>query len=339
MSPLELEGDAFISIRRLLDPLLSKKVVAGMDAGIQYYADYFIDQVIERGEMELINDYASPTPSSISIDWYGLSPSMWRFFAKRFGDQQRTQPGTPEFDAAMAGLLEINDVMGREVSERREHPRDDVLSAIANAEIDGERISEWMATGTSAFVLSGGVNTTALFTAHSLIYLSEHRDDHDRLREDDRFLRTAFAELLRLATPVLTTARRTTCPVSLGGVELQAGDQVLVGWGHANRDPSVFPSPDEANLERWPNKHVAFGVGPHRCVGANLAEAMSKCMLRTFLRRVPDFRIVEAVPGVNRSVDNGFERVVIEFSKGERVLPAGPPQAQFHVDNEPATTV
>jgi cytochrome P450 len=330
-SPLELEGTEFLQIRRLLEPLLRKGEVAAMADGITYYTNYFLDQVIESGEMELVRDYAAPVPASISIDWYGLAPAQhWEFFAKRFGDQQRTTPGTPEFDDAMRGLEEVSELLGRETGARREHPRDDVLTKIANGVLDGEPISDQMATGTSAFLLSGGVNTTAIFTAHALIYLSEHRDEHDRLREDDQFLRSAFEELLRLATPVLSTSRRVTEPVTLAGVDLEPGDPVLVCWGAANRDPSAFPSPDEVDLHRWPNKHVAFGAGMHRCVGANLAVAMATQMLRTVLTRIPDFRVVEVVDAANRSTDNGFATVRVEFGEGERMYPSGSPEPQFH---------
>ena len=127
--------------------------------------------------MELVNDYAAPTPASISIDWPGLPPQdWWEFFAKRFGDQQRTTPGTPEFDAAMRGLVEINDVMGRATAERRERPRADMLTKIANAVLDGEPISEHLATGTAAFVLGRCQHHSDFYVAHALIYLSEHRE-------------------------------------------------------------------------------------------------------------------------------------------------------------------
>jgi cytochrome P450 len=178
--------------------------------------------------------------------------------------------------------------------------------------------------------LSGGVNTTAILTAQSLVYLSEHRDCHERIREDDAFLRTAIEEFLRMSTPVLATARGVTCPVALGGEQLQSGDAILVHWGAANRDSAVFPNPDDVDLTRWPNRHLAFGVGPHRCVGANLAQAMGKTMLRTILKRIPDFRIVETQRSPNRGTDNGFAHVLVEFTPGERVHPDGPPSLQFH---------
>jgi cytochrome P450 len=331
LSPLDREGTEFTEVRRFLDTLFTRSAVAKLDAGIQYYADYFLDQVIEEGRMELMSAFAAPVPATISVDWYGLSPDTWQFYAKRFGEQQRTKPGTPEFEAAMRGLVEVNQEIGRETIARRENPRDDALSKIANAMLGGKEISEAMAIGTAAFVLSGGVNTTAILTAHSLVYLSEHREDHDRLREDDRFLKTAIEEMLRLTTPVLSTARALACPVRLDDQELPAGGPILVHWAAANRDPAVFADPDEADLARWPNKHVAFGVGPHRCVGANLAKAMIKPMLRTILDRIPDFRVTGTEISPNRSIDNGFAHVAVEFSPGARVLPVGPPSPQFHM--------
>ena len=334
-SPLELDGTEFRAVRRLLEAMMSRGAVAEMAPGIKYFTDYFLDQVIESGKMELVRDFTAPVTASISIDWFGLAPQdWWEFFARRFSDAQKTKPGTPEYDAAMHGLAEVQEVMTRATVERRERPRDDATSKIANAELNGEPISERLAIGTAAFVLMGGINTTAISTAHALIYLSENRDCHQRLREDDKFLRSAFEELLRLSTATLTTARRVTCPVTLGGQELEPGDGVMVGWVYANRDPAVFPEPDEADLDRWPNKHVAFGAGIHRCVGAKLAEAMSKQMLLTVLERIPDFRVVDVEISPYRAIDHGFARVQVEFAKGARVLPAGPPTAQFHTPTD-----
>src|SRR5207302_2496958 len=142
-------------------------------------------------------------PSVVTIDWMGLPVEDWRTFAEPTYHIQHSAPGSAEYAHAVEGLQSVERTARQAIVERRREPREDVLTLIANAEIEGELITEDRALGVAQLLLAGGVNTTTALTGHTLVYLDEHRDVHRALVEDDRFLHTATEELLRVVTPVL----------------------------------------------------------------------------------------------------------------------------------------
>jgi cytochrome P450 len=328
-APLEIDPPGFEPYRMLLAPLLSPKAVEAMQPMIDHHTDWFLDQVIERGSMEAITEFAHAVPSTITIDWIGLPAEDWRAFAEPAYHLQHSPPGSAELEHAIAGMQWVMRTVGDALAERRGGPRDDVLSIIANAVIDGEPIEAGVALGTAQLLLAGGVNTTTALTGHALVYLGRHREVHGRLLADDRFLYTATEELLRYATPVLSIARTVALDTELGGQRLRAGDRILFSWAGANRDETVFDCPHEVDLARWPNRHASFGLGPHRCIGSNLARAMFKTMLRRLLIRLPDFRVESAIPAASRAIDNSWTRLDVSFTPGPRVLPDEPLTSRY----------
>lgn len=328
--PLELEPPEFVAYRRLLDPFCSPRALAEMEDGIHYWADYFLDRVIESGSMSVVSDFATAVPSTITIDWLGLPPGDWHFYWEAMDVEHHAKPGTPEADLAHRLMTELTDRLREEIRDRVASPRDDLLSVIANGIVNGAPMTEDRALGTTMLLIAGGTATTADLFAHALLHLDTHRDVHARLLEDDRFMRTATEEYLRISTPVLAIGRIATADVELGGQQIRAGEHVLNCWAGANRDPAVFEDPDEVRLERWPNRHLSFGVGPHRCIGSNLGRAMFRVMTRRFLERLPDFRVTSSERVDNRSLFSGFARIDVAFTPGAKVLPEAPPAAQFH---------
>ena len=332
MPPLELDPPEFEADRRLVAPLMSPQVVGGFEEPVQYYSDWLLDQVIERGEMEFISEFANPVPSLMTVDWLGLPIEDWRGFAEPMNHIQHEVAGTPAYDAALLGLASINALLLEAIRARRAHPAPDVIGQIATATIDGELITEERALGLTMLLIAGGVNTTTVLSGNTMLYLDGHRDTHQRLLDDDRFFHTATEELLRHITPVLQIGRTVTREVELGGQTLAAGDPILLGWAGANRDPAMFEHPDEVILERWPNRHLSFGIGPHRCIGSNLARVMFRRMIRTLLARIPDFEVIEAVPAPSRPVDNSWSAIRVRFTPGPRVLDSEPLRSQFYAE-------
>jgi cytochrome P450 len=143
-------------------------------------------------------------------------------------------------------------------------------------------------------------------------------------------MRTATEELVRRATPVTTIGRIATEGCEFGSQQIASGDPVLLGWVAANHDPAAFENSDETNLTRWPNRHLSFGLGPHRCIGSNVARAMFRIATRAILRRMPDFRVTEHAVATDRSTHNAFTYVDVEFTPGARSDGARErPAAQF----------
>jgi cytochrome P450 len=321
MAPLEIDPPDYVPYRRLVEPHMSPSATELMEAGIHYWVDLFIDRVIESGSMNVPTEYGTPVPSSITIDWIGLPAEDWRFYWSARHNPDPVQK-RQDFDQLLVHLRE-------EILARREAPRGDLLSVIANAVIDGEPIDVGIAIGLTEFLIAGGTETTGDLFATAILHMAENPAVHRRLIEDDRFMRTATEEYLRMTTPTMANGRFAKCPVEVDGHLVEAGDQIMLAWAAANRDPKVFENPEATDLERWPNRHLAFGVGPHRCLGSNLGRAMFRIMTRRLLQRMPDFRVVEAVPMSPRPMFAGYATLRIEFTPAERVLPEGPPKPQF----------
>jgi cytochrome P450 len=140
-------------------------------------------------------------------------------------------------------------------------------------------------------IMFGGLDTTASAIGHALYYLGRNPDRREWLRQNPDQIPVAIEEFLRIESPVQGLRRTETCETELNGQHLCPGENVWVLWASANRDPSEFDHPDEMDLERSPNRHVAFGVGKHRCLGSNLARAMMRISLEEVLERVPDYSI------------------------------------------------
>jgi cytochrome P450 len=330
--PVEIPAPDFMGYRRVLNPYMSPKAVRDMQEGISYYADFFVDRIIERGEIDLLSDLAFPTPATITFDWMGLPLENWKTYATTLHDALHTPADSPRWPAVSEAMRLLLSTIGAELEARRGEPRGDMLSVIANDPLpNGQPISREHAVGMAGLVITGGLSTTALLLSHTLIHLEGHTDVHARLLTDDRYLHTATEEFLRFASPITSEARRVGQDTTIEGTQLTRGEQVLISFIAANRDPAVFENPNEIDLERWPNRHIAFGAGPHRCIGSNLGRAMYKTLLRTILRRMPDYRVTNAVPGHNRGTDNSFERVDIAFTPGRRITTDHTPTRQFAI--------
>jgi cytochrome P450 len=335
MPPLELDPPEYIPYRRLLEPFLTPHAVETMEPGITLYVDYLLDQVIEQGEMDFMADLALPLPTIVTMDWLGLPTAQWRYFSDVFHDHSAAA-GTADAELMRERMREMSEVLRAALEERRREPRADVLTVIATATIDGRPIPGERALGLAELTMAGGINTTGDLTAHAIVYLDEHRDVHRALLEDDHLMRTATEELLRIVTPVLSFGRCALADAVVGGENIHEGDRILVSWAAANRDGDVFDRPNEVDLTRWPNRHVSFGLGPHRCIGSNLARAMFRIAVRRVLERMQGFRVVETALPRNRAVHNHIGSMRVAFSPGERVLDLKRVEPQFATLGAPA---
>ena len=180
------------------------------------------------------------------------------------------------------------------IDKRRGNPGDDVLSVVANAELDGRPVSDEMAAGMAYLLVVAGIDTTWSALGTALWHLGTHPDDLARLAADPSLIPTAVEEFLRLYAPV-SVGRIATADTDIGGCPLRSGERVLVPFGSANRDAAHFDRPDEFVLDRESNRHAAFGLGIHRCLGSNLARLELRVALEEWLAAFPRFRVVDAV--------------------------------------------
>ncbi len=196
-------------------------------------------------------------------------------------------PGEPDALAATEGILGY---LGALLAERRVTPGDDLVSHLADVEVEGERLDDLEVLLACGELLTAGIDTTWGTLAATLLHLARNPEQQRVLRERPDMVPTAVEEFLRAFGPV-TVGRLVVDDVEFGGQQLRAGEMVLISFPSANRDERAFPNPDEIVLDRQPNRHFAFGVGIHRCVGAGLARLELTIALQEFLRMVPEFAL------------------------------------------------
>jgi cytochrome P450 len=177
---------------------------------------------------------------------------------------------------------------------RRRQPADDWTSFMLAARIEGEPIPDALIIESMNLMLAGGIDTTTALTSQALRHLSRNRPDRTRLMADPSLLGAFCEEMLRYFSPVQMFARTVTTPTTLKGEQLQEGDRVVICWAAANRDPAIFDQPELVQIDRVLNRHQAFGVGIHRCIGSHFARMLFSVMIEEVLERLPDFEIDES---------------------------------------------
>jgi cytochrome P450 len=227
--------------------------------------------------------------------------------------------------AALFGWLREH--LAVEIAAQREHGGPGLIADLVGANVDGEPISDEMATELGVMLVGGGDETTIATIASALLHLARHPDDRQRLIEDPSLIPVAVDEILRFYPATFTLARNVVEPVTFSGENLEPGDRLLLAFGSANFDSDVFDNPNEVDLDRHPNPHLTFGAGAHRCIGALLARANTECFLTEFLHRIPDFDVVEdAVRPAYEDIAriNSYYSVPITFAPGPTKGPADP---------------
>ena len=290
--PIELDPPEHTPYRRMLTSLLSRTAIErDLQPLLETITDYCIDQFIATGEGDLITDVAGPVPTLLTLAWLGMPLRDWRRLATVQHNIVGFPPSSPEFAEAIGGLGWQNELITATITAKRASPADDVISFLVQQEIGGQPMSDQTIHEIVTLIIAGGVDTTTALLGQAFGYLEEHPHVHQRLLDEPAFRETAIDEFLRYYSPNTAHARTVTCPVEFGGQKLERGDRILLAWLGANRDPAAFANPDDIVLDRTPNKHAAFGLSVHRCVGANLARLEIDVVLTKVLARLPDYRI------------------------------------------------
>lgn len=182
------------------------------------------------------------------------------------------------------------------VQQRKQEPRDDLISYLVHTPVDGpdgEPMGDGLVLENCVLMMAGGMDTTTGLLANAALYLHRNPDERRRLIDDPDLLPTAIEEFLRFYSPVQALARTVATDTTLHGEQLREGQRLLLSWASANRDETVFDRADEIVMDRKPNRHAAFGLGAHRCLGSHLARLQIGIVLGELLRRIPDYRILE----------------------------------------------
>jgi cytochrome P450 len=280
------------ALRRVLNPFLLPAAVEELRSLVEELTTWFIDQRIETGRMDLVADLTNPVPAVVTMKLMGLPCEQWEHYAELFHATVAHRPSSDEYARAIARVPEMMASLFEEVRARRAEPRDDMLTALVSlTDGAGDPIGDEVVSAILWNLVGGGLDTTTSLTSLSLHHLATHPDLRDRLVEQRELLPTATEEFLRYFSVNETLTRTVSKDTELGGQPMCPGDVVLLSWLSANHDETVFDRAGEVVPDRSPNRHLAFGIGPHRCIGMHIARSVFQIMVSAVLDRLPDFDV------------------------------------------------
>jgi hypothetical protein len=287
-SPISADPPEQSWTRRALLPHFTPKGIAADHEYTKQLCHELIDGFIEDGKCDAAIDYAQQIPPRVIAKKLGVDEGMvddfieWVRGVLELGLQQ------PELRAKYRDI--IRDYFAAEVADRRANPKDDLITALCQTEHEGELLPDGVVIGMCNLQLVAGIDTTWSSIGSALWHFAGHEDDRRLMVAEPELWDTAVEELLRFYAPV-TMARNAAEDVEYGGVEFKKGDKILMNFPGANHDPDHFEDAHEVHLDRQRNRHVAFGIGIHRCAGSNLARMEMEVALKTWFERIPEFTL------------------------------------------------
>jgi cytochrome P450 len=320
---IEMDPPDQLEYRRVLNPLLSPTAVERWRPMVLDLARACVNEVIEAGRLDFVDDLANIVPAVLTMGMLGFPLNDWVIYCEPAHALVYTPPHSPDHPRVIAQSLRMRERLEHEATKARSNPRPGMLKALIDAQAAGAPFADEDIVGSISLLIGGGFDTTTSLTSHALVWLDGHPEERARLRDDPNLLDTATEEFLRYATPAQGSGRTITEDCQIGGHDFRSGDRVWLAYGLANHDPDSFEDPDEIVIDRFPNRHAAFGLGIHRCIGSNLARMSFKTMLGTVLERLPAYRLVDG--GTVRYEDigtiNGYQHLPATFPPGHREGP------------------
>jgi cytochrome P450 len=316
------DGAAHTRIRRLVQPAFTHRVMQGWREATKRAAQQLVDALPADRPFDLVHDLAGPLPMAVICEVLGVPYvdreqfSAWGDTLASGLDRPRSLAHARSMEAAAEGLTNY---LAELLAERRKNPADDLLSSMAQAEVDGDRLDDRDIVGTASFLLLAGFETTVNLLGAGTEVLLRHPDQFAEVLADPELIPDMVEEALRYVSPVQYTFRTALAPIELpGGEVLDTRETMVLMIVGANRDPRVFDDPDRFDIHR-PNarKHLAFGFGIHHCLGAALARMEAEVAWRTLFARFPDpaaWRIAgEPVPNPGRMI-HGLRSLPVQVS-------------------------
>ncbi|WP_099024543.1 cytochrome P450 [Mycolicibacterium palauense] len=323
--PLELDPPEHTAYRQALQPLFSPQRMKRLTDQIRLVVNELIDGFAAKGHVEFVAEFAHELPARIFlalVDWPLTDAPL---FTEATDTILLGKPGGSEEESNQARMMAGLQMFGyfqSIIEQRRATPGDDITSKLIHTEVtfpDGTRLLTDEELNRMFFLLLiGGLHTVQGSLAWSILHLANNPEQRSTIIADPSSIPRAVEEILRYEAAI-TAGRRATRDVTLGGVRIAKDDQLIVMLCSANRDESEFPDADRFDVTRWPNRHLSFGAGVHRCVGSHLGRVELAVALEELHRRIPDYRLVEDDPPVFHSSQvRGCVRMPITFTPEER---------------------
>lgn len=321
---LNMDPPRHSKMRKLVNKAFTPQVVGQLRNSIEAHAREVVDNIVEQGSVDFLEEVAAEMPLLVLAEIFGF-PSEDRHMLHRWTDimiaYDDPDAGPEEAAAFIATIKQMFSYAAGKTAEKRASPGNDVWSMIANAEIDGERLSQGQLERFFQLLMVAGNETTRSLISGGMQLLSQYPDQRRLLLDDMSLLPAAIEEMLRFAPPVIQFRRTAVTDTELGGQKIAKGDKVVIFYASANRDEAVFDNPNTFDIRRNPNRHVSFGDGTHFCLGANLARLEARVIFTELLTRLPDLRIVGEPVRLRSNFVTNFKHMKAEFTPAKRLGP------------------
>ena len=322
---LNMDAPEHLRLRRLVTGAFSRRRLEQFRQAVTARARQALDVVAAEGRCDLPRDVTDDLPVANLAELLGMPASdrqlMLRWTNRVIGYQDpehgdvardaRGRPVNPRSPAALADMFAYADELA---AHKRRHPADDVMSALVHAEADGEKLTGDELRMFFFLLVIAGTDTTRSALPGGVLALAGHPDAYRRLRADPRLLGAAVEEILRWHPPVLSFRRTATRDLELAGTPIRAGEKVVVYHVSAHFDEREFPEPFRFDVAREPNRHLAFGHGPHKCLGAHFARLQMEIFFTEFLARLPQVELDGPVQRLTSNFINGINHLPLRWA-------------------------
>ncbi len=312
--------------RAIVNKAFTPRMVQGLDAAVDRMVTEIIDNVIEKGECDFVDELAAPLPMKVICEMMGvpeedrraiyeLGNKMIGFDDPEYNDGEVGKFGQQDGHEASAEMF----MYAAKLADRaRAQPSDDLATALLNAEVDGQKLTEMEFNSFFMLLAVAGNETTRTVTTNGMLDLIRHPDQRQKLLDDPSLLNSAVEEILRHEPAVHSFRRTAMADTEIRGVRIAEGDKLIMWYPSVNRDEEVFDRPAEFDIARSPNDHLSFGVGEHFCLGANLARMELRKIFGGLLSRLPDIELAAEPRRLRSNFINGVKEMRVEFTPGRK---------------------
>jgi cholest-4-en-3-one 26-monooxygenase len=312
---LNMDPPQHVKYRRLVKRGFTPRRIAEMTPHVRELAREIVDRVAGKGECDFVAEVAAELPLLVICELMGVPVEdrrkIFELSNRLIGfDDPEFQSSPADGEAAALEMWTYAHALGQ---QRRRRPADDLVSDLVNGEVDGERLTELEFNNFFLLLAVAGNETTRNAISGGLLALMQHRGQWERLLSDRALLDTAVEEIVRWVTPVIHFRRTATAHTRIGGVEIRAGQKIVMWYPSANRDETVFERPDAFDVGRDPNPHLGFGIGEHFCLGSHLARLEMGCLFEELLRRLPDIELAGDPRRLRSNFIHGIKNLPVRF--------------------------
>jgi cholest-4-en-3-one 26-monooxygenase len=312
---IHMDPPRHTKLRKLVNRGFTPRMIGKLESRVRDYAREIVDKVAPKGECDFVTAIAAELPLLVIAELLGVpSEDRWKLFhwSNRLIGAEDPEYGTP-VDAQLA-VMELFQYAAWLGDQRRTSPRDDIVSTLVHADVDGEKLSGLDFNMFFFLLVIAGNETTRNAISGGMQALCEFPAERERLTRDPGLLETAVDEFVRWVSPVMQFRRTAQRDTELAGQKIREGEKVVMYYGAANRDERAFADAQRFDVTRDPNPHLGFGIGVHFCLGASLARMEMRVMFEELLRRLPDLELAGPVKRLRSNFINGIKSMPVRFT-------------------------